>query len=111
MEKKTRKATQKIVVQRNKYTTEHREKARKYYLIGLNLHEISLLLCGCPVRTIERWQLDGKWTGLKQPENLKLRAKELHDAGKTCPLVCLGTHPLHCKCTKNKTTKLTGRLL
>lgn len=76
----TRKAKAK---QRNKYNLEHREKARKYYLMGLNLHEISKLLDGCPVRTIEKWQQAEKWTEQKKPDNIKFRVKELFDNGKT----------------------------
>ena len=78
-----KKKVQKPVKQRNKYTVEHKEKARKYYLMGLNLHEISKLLDGCPVRTLEKWQQSGKWTELKQPENIKFRTMELHESGKT----------------------------
>lgn len=77
---KTRKATER---QRNKYSVEHREKARKYYLMGLNLSEVSKLLDGCPVRTIEKWQQVEKWTEQKKPDNIKLRAKELFFNGKT----------------------------
>lgn len=81
--KKTAKRAEKVVKLRNKYTTDHKEKARKYYLMGLNLHEISILLSGCPVRTLEKWQASDKWTELKQPESLKIRAYELHEAGKS----------------------------
>jgi len=77
------KKPEKVVKQRNKYTTEHKEKARKYYLMGLNLQEISILLNGCPVRTLEKWQLLDKWTELKQPENIKVKALELKQSGKS----------------------------
>jgi len=83
MKTKGSKRAEKVVKQRNKYTTEHKEKARKYYLMGLNLHEISVLLGCCPVRTLEKWQLSDKWTELKQPESLKIRAYELHESGKS----------------------------
>ena len=68
---------------RNKYTAEHREKARKYYLMGLNLHEIGLLLGGCPIRTLEKWQSSEQWTKFKQLENIEIKAYELHNAGKS----------------------------
>lgn len=83
MKKETKKNPETTVQQRNKYTTEQKEKARKYYLMGLSLHEISILLNGCPVRTLEKWQLSDKWTDLKQPESVKFRAMELSESGKS----------------------------
>lgn len=83
MKTTTKKKVQKPVKQRNKYTAEHKENARKYYLMGLNLHEISKLLDNCPVRTLEKWQQSEKWTELKQPENIKFRTLELHESGKS----------------------------
>ena len=83
MAKKTQKKAEAVVKQRNKYTTEQKDKARKYYLMGLSLHEISILLNGCPVRTLEKWQLSDKWTELKQPESVKFRTLELHESGKS----------------------------
>lgn len=75
--------TKKIAKHRNKYSLEQKDKARKYYLLGLNLQEISKLLDGCPVRTIEKWQQSEKWTELKSPQNIKFRVKELQASGKT----------------------------
>jgi uncharacterized protein YjcR len=69
--------------QRNNYTTDQKEKARKYYLMGLNLNEISKLLDGIPVRTLEKWQAADKWTALKETENIKIRALQLKKSGKT----------------------------
>ena len=83
METATKKKAQKTVKQRNKYTTDNKETARKYYLMGLNLHEISKLLDNCPVRTLEKWQQSDKWTELKHPENIKFRTLELHESGKS----------------------------
>ncbi|MBN2868787.1 MAG: helix-turn-helix domain-containing protein [Flavobacteriaceae bacterium] len=83
MKTATKKKVQKSVKQRNKYTTEHKENARKYYLMGLNLHEISKLIDDCPVRTLEKWQQSDKWTELKQPESIKFRTLELHESGKS----------------------------
>lgn len=83
MKKTARPKIKNGVKPRNKYTPEHHENARKYYLMGLNLHEISLLLDGCPVRTLEKWQAAGNWTTLKQPENIKVKALELNRAGKS----------------------------
>lgn len=83
MNKRQKKNPTKQQRQRNKYTAEQRNKARKYYLMGLNLEEVSKLLDGCPTRTIEKWQQAEKWTDLKNPINIKLRAKELFESGKT----------------------------
>lgn len=77
------KRKQKPVKKRNRYTIEDKDKARKYYTMGLNLHEISKLLDACPVRTLEKWQQSGKWTELKEPESIKFRTMELHESGKT----------------------------
>ncbi len=85
MKQVTKKKTKIKGEPRKKYTLEQKEKARKYYLIGLNLHDISKLLDNCPVRTLEKWQLSEKWTELKQPENIKIRALELSESGKSYP--------------------------
>ena len=83
MRKRKNRATKTPVKQRNKYTLSHRETARKYYIIGLNLQEISKLMDNLPVRTLEKWQIADKWTELKAPQNIKLKAKELHESGKS----------------------------
>lgn len=69
--------------ERKSYTAEHRENARKYYLMGLNLTEIGKLLDGCPVRTLEKWQARERWTELKHTPEIKTRTLELHRGGKT----------------------------
>jgi Uncharacterized conserved protein len=73
----------KEVKARNKYTLDEKDKARKYYFMGLSLTEISKLLDGCPVRTLEKWQQAERWTETKQIENIKTKALELHDGGKS----------------------------
>jgi DNA-directed RNA polymerase specialized sigma24 family protein len=83
MTKNKKKATKKAVIQRNSYTAEHREKARRYYLMGLNLHEISKLLNGASVRTIEKWQIKEQWTALREAEPLKERVLSLQRAGRS----------------------------
>ena len=35
------------------------------------------------MRTLEKWQLLEKWTELKQPENIKVKAFELKQSGKS----------------------------
>ncbi len=69
--------------ERKNYTAEHREKARKYYMMGLSLTEIGKLLDGCPVRTLEKWQAAERWTDLKHTPEIKSRAMELHRGGKS----------------------------
>lgn len=83
MKTETKKKTNKVVKSRNKYTADHKEKARKYYLMGLNLNEVSKLLDGCPVRTLEKWQQAENWTKLKQAENIKIKTMELQESGKS----------------------------
>jgi DNA-directed RNA polymerase specialized sigma24 family protein len=83
MEKKKKKTSNQAVIQRNTYTAEHRERARRYYLMGLTLPEISKLLDGAPVRTIEKWQISGKWRALKEVEPIKERVLSLHNAGRS----------------------------
>lgn len=68
---------------RKSYTADQREKARKYYLMGLNMVEISKLLDGLPVRTLEKWQTTEQWTALKNCKPIKQRALDMKEAGKT----------------------------
>ena len=60
-----------------------KEKAAKYYIMGLTLAEISKLLDNTPVRTLEKWQLSGKWTSLKNCGNLLQQVLQLWEAGKS----------------------------
>lgn len=83
METTKRKSKKKAITQRNTYTAEHRDKARKYYLMGLNLQEVSKLLNNMPVRTIEKWQIKEQWAALREIEPIKTRALSLHAAGKS----------------------------
>lgn len=83
MATKSRKEVKRIVKQRNKYTEEQKKEAKKYYLMGLGLPEVSKLLDGCPVRTLEKWQQSEKWTELKNAENIKHRTKELYESGRS----------------------------
>lgn len=64
------------------YTAEQRENARKMYLRGLYLTEIAILL-SIPVRTLEKWQTGEKWTLLKDCPDIKKRAFELKQSGRT----------------------------
>jgi len=80
---KAKKKAKPIPTPKNIYTAEQREKARKYYLMGLNMSEISKLLDGCSVRTIEKWQNTEQWKLLKGVKLIEKRALELKQAGTT----------------------------
>lgn len=47
------------------------------------MEEISKLLDGCPVRTLEKWQMMEQWTALKNTKPIKTRALEMKQSGKT----------------------------
>lgn len=83
MKKKTKKKVQTTVIQRNKYTFSDHATAKRYYLMGLNLQEISKLMDNIPIRTLEKWQQSEKWTAIKAVRPLKLRALELHESGQS----------------------------
>ena len=83
MPKQNKKQTKPAPITRNKYSIEDKTKARKYYLMGLNMTEIGILLNGCPVRTLEKWQAADHWTDLKQPAPITTRTMELHKSGKS----------------------------
>jgi len=59
------------IKQRIRHGKEAKEKAARYYLMGLSLPEISKLLDGTPIRTLEKWQLSAQWTELRNPENIR----------------------------------------
>ncbi len=80
---KVHKAKKTLSTPRNKYTPDQREKALKYYLLGLNMIEISKLLDGLPIRQLEKWQMIHQWTALKNCKPIKQRALELKQSGKS----------------------------
>lgn len=67
-------------IKRRTYTATDRETARKYYFMGLNLQEVSKLT-DIPERTIEKWQQKENWAKIKEPENIKIKARELKEKG------------------------------
>ncbi len=77
-----KKAPKKTKIIRNKYTADHRSEAKRFYLIGLNLTEISKLT-GVPVRTLENWQTADKWAMFKTVEPIKKQALRMFEAGNT----------------------------
>jgi Uncharacterized conserved protein len=83
MSKAEKSKKKKEIKTRSYHTLDEREKARKYYLLGLNLTEISKLLDGCSVRTLEKWQQAERWAEMRQIENIKVKALELYNSGKS----------------------------
>lgn len=67
---------------RNHYSDEVKQNALRYYLIGLNLFEVSKLT-DVPARTLEKWQKKYSWTDLKNIGNIKTRAYDLKKGGCT----------------------------
>lgn len=59
-----------------KFKKEDRENALRYYLIGLNMYEISKLL-DVSVRTLESWQKVESWTEKKQGKQIEKKAFEM----------------------------------
>jgi DNA invertase Pin-like site-specific DNA recombinase len=51
--------------------------------MGLNLREISKLLDGAPVRTIEKWQTKEQWKLLRETEPIKERVLSLQRSGRS----------------------------
>lgn len=68
--------------ERRKYNSEHREEARKYYLRGLFLPEISKLM-DIPKKTLEKWQQAEKWCLIKESPEVEKRAYDLKQSGYT----------------------------
>ncbi|ELM3651543.1 hypothetical protein RYR30_002494 [Flavobacterium psychrophilum] len=68
--------------QRLSYTLEVKASAKRYYLIGLTLNEISKLI-DAPVRTIENWQTIEDWRSLKETNPIESKALDLFLSGTT----------------------------
>lgn len=72
---------------RKSYTAQDKESALRYYLIGLNLHEVSKLT-DVNFETLTKWQKKYSWTSQKEPENIKTKAYEFYKAGKSYDEIC-----------------------
>jgi transposase len=64
------------------YTLDDKASAKKYYLIGLSLTEVSKLI-SAPVRTIEKWYFAENWKNQRETTPIKLKANDLFDSGKS----------------------------
>lgn len=80
MKKTTNKKPEKK--QKQVYSLDLKAKAKKYYLMGLSLNEVSKLV-SAPVRTIEKWQIAEKWKSLRENKTIHFTALELFNSGKT----------------------------
>ncbi|MBV6881842.1 hypothetical protein NG800_018305 [Epilithonimonas ginsengisoli] len=58
---------------KRKYSLYERDKSRKYYLLGLNLQEVSKLM-DIPKKTLEKWQQKYSWKDLKDNNIAKTKA-------------------------------------
>jgi DNA-directed RNA polymerase specialized sigma24 family protein len=79
---KKSKSNTKIIKTRTTYTLDIKASAKRFYLIGLTLQEISKLI-DAPVRTIENWQITENWKQLKETTPIQKKALDLKDSGKT----------------------------
>ena len=64
------------------YSLDDKANAKRYYLIGLTLNEISKLI-DAPVRTIEKWQIAENWKQLRATSQIQIKALDLFLSGKT----------------------------
>lgn len=65
---------------KRKYSASERDNSRKYYLLGLNLQEVSKLI-DIPKKTLEKWQQKYNWKDLKENNFAKTKALELKAKG------------------------------
>lgn len=68
--------------QRLTYTLDDKANAKRYYLIGLTLNEISKLI-NAPVRTLEKWQIAENWKQLRETKTIHSKTLDLYLGGKT----------------------------
>lgn len=67
---------------KSNHSEEVKQNALRYYLIGLNLFEVSKLT-DVSTRTLEKWQKKYGWKDLKNLSNIKQRAYDLKKGGCT----------------------------
>lgn len=72
---------------RKKYIQLDKDQARKYYVIGLNLFEISKLL-NIPYKTLEKWQQKFEWKKMRSDNLLYFLINELSDKGLHSSEIC-----------------------
>jgi DNA-binding CsgD family transcriptional regulator len=67
---------------KNTYSLDDKASAKRYYLLGLTLNEISKLT-NAPARTIEKWQIAEKWKLLREIKPIESKALDLFNNGKS----------------------------
>lgn len=68
-------------LKKRKFSLEDKDNALRYYVMGLNLNEISKLL-DVSVRTLEGWRKDFHWTTKKESKQKEKKALELFEVNK-----------------------------
>ena len=71
-----------IPKKRNTYSLDIKASAKRFYLMGLTLQEISKLI-DAPTRTIEKWQIAENWKELRETTQIHTKALDLQLSGKT----------------------------
>lgn len=71
-----------IPKKRSTYSLDIKASAKRFYLVGLTLQEISKLI-DAPARTIEKWQIAENWKQLKESTPIQNKALDLKESGKT----------------------------
>ena len=67
---------------RKTYTLDEKANAKRLYLIGLTLFEISKII-EAPVRTIEKWQISANWKSQRETTAVHQKALDLFNNGRT----------------------------
>ena len=69
---------------RKTYSLDEKANAKRLYLIGLTLLEVSKVV-EAPVRTVEKWQISENWKSERQTTAVHQKALDLFNNGKTQP--------------------------
>lgn len=80
MKKETKK--QVTPKKRKTYSLDEKANAKRLYLIGLTLSEVSKVV-DAPTRTIEKWQIAENWKSERKTTGVQQKALDLFNSGKT----------------------------
>lgn len=67
---------------RKTYSLDEKANAKRLYLIGLTLLEISKVV-NAPVRTVEKWQIADNWKSERETTAVHQKALDMFNSGKT----------------------------
>jgi hypothetical protein len=67
---------------RQTYSLDEKANAKRLYLIGLTLLEVSKVV-GAPVRTVEKWQISNNWKRERETTAVHQKALDMFNNGKT----------------------------